>query len=168
MADPNRRTVAESVALAVRSHRRRLGMSQRDYAAYRGWSTGRISRIETDAGRFRLSELLEALAPTGYSLTVVSAREVAGSDPSWEPTDLLARDRGGRRFPAHRPVYEAVRPPRWWWMDEATDAFSRPPRWTAAGFAWRREVSAESTPHASVGDAGGSPSSGTSSGTPPG
>lgn len=57
-----------SVALAVRDDRRRRSLSQRAYAAARGWPRSRVVRIESVPGQVRLCDIVEALDGTGYGL----------------------------------------------------------------------------------------------------
>ena len=112
--------LADDIALAVRGHRRELGLSQRAYAECRGCSRSLIARAE--AGRSDEMTLARAqwlLAGTGYVVAAVEqdadigpirpAGAVAGRE-------LVARDDAGRRLPAHLPVRSGARmPPTWWW-----------------------------------------------------
>lgn len=58
----------------------------------------------------------------------------------WDMTDLQARDRSGRRFPANRKVkrlrLEAAGGPQWWLYHEyfGTGGCGPQPVWTAEGF----------------------------------
>lgn len=152
-------TVADEVGLALRAHRRRLGMSQRAYATARGLSRAMLARLEAGAGRMSLSTVVEALDGTGYALHVAYADDGRGPHPeggaaalrigddgdrvpvmepglvppeAWSPTDLVARVRGGgRRFPAHREVLAVTNPPLWWWMHEFFRGPSEEPKWYA-------------------------------------
>jgi hypothetical protein len=133
-----RLTVADTVGLALRDHRRRLGLSQRAYAAMRGWSASHVARLETGAGRFALGDVVEALDGTGFSLALVRRREgEAGAgevvDPgSWSETELVARVRhGSRRFPAHHDTHAVVNPPSWWWHREFFRGLGPEPQWYA-------------------------------------
>lgn len=60
--------VIASVALAVRDDRRRRSLSQRAYAAARGWPRSRMVRLESVPGEVRLCDIVEALDGTGYGL----------------------------------------------------------------------------------------------------
>lgn len=152
-------TVADEVGLALRAHRRALGMSQRAYALSRGLSRSMLARLEAGAGRMSLDTVTDALTGTGFTLHVA----FAGDDPdptpvggaaalvaevvddvgttvpqhrvppeAWAPTDLVARVRGGkRRFPAHRVVEAVTNPPMWWWMHEFFNGPSEEPKWYA-------------------------------------
>ncbi|KGN38353.1 helix-turn-helix domain-containing protein [Knoellia subterranea] len=121
-------TVARMVGLALRDHRRRLGLSQRAYAAMRERSPSVIARLESAAGRFQLDDIVEALDGTGFALALVRcADEQAGESgsptivepSSWSETELLARIRNGsRRFPAHHDTRAVINPPNWWWHRE--------------------------------------------------
>lgn len=122
-----RLTVADAVGLALRDHRKRLGLSQRAYAQVRGKPPSLIARLECSAGRFHLDALVEALLGTGFELSLV---RLGDGDPdvdeativepdSWPVTELLARVRdGSRRFPAHHETQSVVNPPAWWWHRE--------------------------------------------------
>jgi hypothetical protein len=150
--------VADEVGLALRAHRRRLGLSQRGYASLRGLSRAMVARLEAGAGRMSLDTVVEAWEGTGFCLQLALADD---DDPapdseaaavvteevvhrlsgamrrpvppeSWEPTDLVARVRGGsRRFPAHRTVEPVTNPPMWWWMHEFFAGPSEEPKWYA-------------------------------------
>lgn len=133
-----RLTVGDTVGLALRDHRRRLGLSQRAYSAMRGWSASRVARLETSAERFTLDDVVEALDGTGFSLDLVRRR---GDDPtvaevvqpdSWSETELVARVRDdSRRFPAHHETHAAVNPPNWWWHREFFRGLGPEPQWYA-------------------------------------
>ncbi|MEO7267715.1 MAG: hypothetical protein ABIW49_00710 [Knoellia sp.] len=135
-----RLTVADAVGLALRAHRRRLGLSQRAYAAVRGRPPVAIARLESAAGSLRLDDVVEALAGTGFALALVTcadsdAGNVAATvvEPgSWPLTELLARVRdGSRRFPAHHDTRAVVNPPRWWWHREFFVGKGPEPQWYA-------------------------------------
>jgi transcriptional regulator with XRE-family HTH domain len=164
-----RLTVSDEVGLALRAHRRALGLSQRSYAASRGLSRAMLARLEAGAGRMSLDTIVDALDGTGFVLTVgfdplppqpsgaaaeeeVSAAGDAVAFPlasavrvppeAWQPTDLVARVRGGsRRFPAHRKVHAVVNPPTWWWMHEFFNGPTEEPQWYAPVFQDRRYTS---------------------------
>ena len=132
-------TLAGSVGLALRDHRRRLGLSQRAYAAVRAWSASRAARLESDAGRFSLDDVIEALEGTSFGLALV-ALPPDGSSPAhvvdagtWRESELIARVRdGSRRFPAHHEVEAVDNPPRWWWHREFfVHGFRNEPEWYA-------------------------------------
>ena len=133
-----RLTVADSVGLALRDHRRRLGLSQRAYAAWRGWSATRIARLETGSGRFPLDDIVRALEGTGFGLALVRKGEGDSStvevvEPgSWPETELTARVRdGSRRFPAHHETRAVTNPPNWWWHREFFHGLGPEPQWFA-------------------------------------
>jgi transcriptional regulator with XRE-family HTH domain len=65
-----RLTVADEVGLALRDHRRALGLSQRAYAASRGLSRAMLARLEAGAGRMSLDTVVAALDGTGFELRV--------------------------------------------------------------------------------------------------
>lgn len=118
--------LSEDLALAVRAHRRELGMSQRAYAAHRGISRNRITLIESGhARRVALSAVEDTLEPTPYRLMVVLRGDLTESEQATlaelRPTgsvpavELVARDSNRRRLPAHLPLEPGpVRPPTWW------------------------------------------------------
>jgi len=151
-------TVSDEVGLALRDHRRALGLNQRDYAASRGLSRAMLARLEAGAGHMSLDTVVSALEGTGFVLRVAfdsptpqtpGAAEAAlpmpvapamaheeGEDgvppEAWLPTDLVARVRGGgRRFPAHRVVTAVTNPPLWWWMHEFFKGPTEEPQWYA-------------------------------------
>lgn len=152
-------TVGDEVGLALRAHRRRLGLNQRNYADQRGLSRAMLARLEAGAGRLSLDTAVRALEGTGFELRVgfaspppetpEAAAAVADRPPTaddeepslplrgvpaecWQPTDLIARVRGGsRRFPAHRQVEVVVNPPFWWWIHEFFAGPSEEPEWYA-------------------------------------
>ena len=151
-----RLTVADEVGLALRDHRRALGLSQRAYAASRGLSRAMLARLEAGAGRMSLDTVASALEGTGFELRVAfdapppptpeagvvtlptpappsTPKPDVGVPPdAWLATDLVARVRGGsRRFPAHRVVEPVVNPPMWWWMHEFFSGPSEKPQWYA-------------------------------------
>lgn len=135
-----RLTVADAVGLALRAHRRRLGLSQRAYAAVRGRPPVAIARLESAAGSLRLDDVVDALDDTGFALALVAcANGEAGNvtatvvDPgSWPLTELLARVRdGSRRFPAHHETEAVINPPTWWWHREFFAGKGPEPQWYA-------------------------------------
>ncbi len=63
-----RLTLGDEVGLALRSHRRRLRLSQRAYAAMRGYSRATLGRMESAAGAHRLDDVVRALDGTGFAL----------------------------------------------------------------------------------------------------
>lgn len=164
-----RLTVSDEVGLALRAHRRALGLSQRSYAASRGLSRAMLARLEAGAGRMSLETVVDALQGTGFVLRVgfdplppqpsgAAAEGAVGQvgeadelpfapvdtvpPEAWQPTDLVARVRGGsRRFPAHRKVHAVVNPPTWWWMHEFFNGPTEEPQWYAPVFQYRKFTS---------------------------
>ena len=132
-------TVADAVGLALRDHRRRLGLSQRAYAAVRGRPPVAIARLESAAGSLRLDDVVDALEGTGFAMALVTCADsdagVAAAvvpPASWPVTELLARVRdGSRRFPAHHETKAVVNPPRWWWHREFFVGKGPEPQWYA-------------------------------------
>ncbi|USQ79138.1 helix-turn-helix domain-containing protein [Ornithinimicrobium faecis] len=140
-------SLTEQVGLAVRAWRQRVGLSQRGLAEVLGRSQSMISRLETRAGELPLGTVQEMVELAGFELVVVrEGRQIRAAD--WERTDLVARDRSGRRFPAQRRVYPAKDGPYWWWEQEYL-RLSRPlgpqPVWTTVGLDLygRREEAAD-------------------------
>lgn len=79
-------TVADEVGLALRLHRRHLGLSPRAYALSRGLSPSRLAQLETDAGELSVSAVSRALEGTGFTLVVASCPD----DPDLTPDDGAA------------------------------------------------------------------------------
>lgn len=63
--------LAEAVASALRDHRRRLGLSQRAYAAVRRRARSVIALQESSAGSLCLDDVVTALEGTGFCLALV-------------------------------------------------------------------------------------------------
>lgn len=126
--------ISQQVGLALRGHRRELGQSQRAYAETRGMSRSQLARMEHEAAGLKLGDVAEALDGTGYCLAVVPMG--ATPDVEWDPTDLEARTRDGRRFPANRTVRRSRFGPNWWMYHEVLGSrgCGPRPRWTAEGF----------------------------------
>ena len=96
-------TLAQSIAMALRSHRGTLGEAQRDYAARRGWSAAHQARLEQDPDNHKLRQVVEALDGTEFRLALLGAQSGGESAPeSWPTSELLARDAAGRRLPRTR------------------------------------------------------------------
>lgn len=126
----------EQVGLALRAYRRRHGLSQRALAEMVGVSQARIARLERSVLSSPLDTVLRLLAATGHTFAVVG--EDGRVVTEWDETDIAARDRSGRRFPAHheaRPVRPGSLHPRWWVFHEemGTGECGPQPRWTAEG-----------------------------------
>lgn len=125
---------AEQVGLALRAFRREHGLSQRALADRWGLCQALVARVERRAGELSMDTSLALLARAGMTMAVLDGEGMPVVD--WEPTDLAATDRGGRRFPAHRTVRASPHGPTWWWFHEyfGRRADGPQPRWTAAGF----------------------------------
>lgn len=111
-------SLPDVVSLAIRAHRRQLGLSQRGYASFRGYSASHVARLERTAGDLRLADVMDALRTTGFRLCV-TAEAPGPSAPMAGPTDwpvseLVARDDAGRRLPAHRSASITTTPHSWW------------------------------------------------------
>jgi hypothetical protein len=131
-----------AVGLALRVHRRETGLSQRDYAQWRGWSKSHQWRLESRADSLRLQDLASALQDTGYRLALVHVDPLAplGEEVSelaqpeqFAAPEFVARDRAGRRFPAHLRVRRTRRAPRWW-MERYSTTLVVGPEWTTTGW----------------------------------
>lgn len=124
----------EQVGLALRAFRRSRGWSQRALAAELGMAQSVLARMERRAGEAPLQLVLDVLREAGFALVLVDDRGQVVTD--WEPTDLVAADRAGRRFPAHREVRTSKHGPRWWLFHEyfGTGKCGPQPGWTAEGF----------------------------------
>lgn len=128
----------EQVGLALRSYRREHGLSQRAFAEAVEVAPATVARLERSALSCSLGKVSELLAATGHSLAVVDADGQPVT--TWDTTDLRARDRSGRRFPANRKVkplrVQAAGGPQWWLYHEffGTGECGPQPEWTAEGF----------------------------------
>ncbi|HYN65928.1 MAG TPA: hypothetical protein VES93_03495 [Ornithinibacter sp.] len=60
--------IGDEVGLALRAERQRLGLSQRAYAAHRGWTLGTVIRLESAADAMKLGDVDAALADTAFQL----------------------------------------------------------------------------------------------------
>ncbi len=60
--------LGDEVGLALRAERQRLGMSQRAYAAHRGWTLGTVIRLESAADAMKLGDVDAALDGTAFQL----------------------------------------------------------------------------------------------------
>lgn len=111
--------------------RARRGLSQRGLAELVGLNPSRIARLEQGQGMAALEDVQRVLAAAGMRLQVVD------DDPeSWErATDSWEfRDRGERRFPAHRHAVLRRGLETWEWTRYQGDA---PP------FAWHKDTPRE-------------------------
>ncbi len=133
----------EQVGLVLRAYRRERGLSQRALAGELGVGQPTVARLEHSPEVCSLDTILTVLAATGHTLGVVDSRGELVTD--WDPTDRVARDRSGRRFPAHREV-DPVTPgwvrPKWWILHEylGTGECGPQPRWTTEGFPYPPET----------------------------
>lgn len=129
--------IVEQIGLVLRAYRRARGLSQRALAETVGVPQPLVARLERSPETCSLARILHLLATTGHTLGVVDADGALVTH--WSSTDRQARDRAGRRFPAHRDVTR-VTPgglrPLWWTLHEylGTGACGPQPQWTAEGF----------------------------------
>ncbi|MEO7070784.1 MAG: hypothetical protein ABI131_09865 [Nostocoides sp.] len=99
------------VGLAVRAGRRRLGQSQRGFAGQLGLGRGVVERLETNPSTVPFGTVVSVLREAGFELGVVTgdgSRLLAPGD--FASSEFIARDWGGRRFPAHAEVSRADGP----------------------------------------------------------
>lgn len=149
-----RTDLAGLIGLAMRSHRRELGLPQRGYAALRGWSKTHQARLESSAEELRVSSVRTALEGTGFRLALVhdgpgipvsspQTAQVRSVDSEAElvelvrvkqfiDSEMVARDAAGRRFPVTRPVRRTEHSPKWW-MDRYATWGGDGPEWTCTG-----------------------------------
>ena len=107
--------LGDEVGLAVRAERQRLGMSQRAYAAHRGWTLGTVIRLESAADAMKLGDVDAALEGTAFQLCLChrppSHEPGAAALPGTGLTGLPCRairvhrtsPRPGQRGPAPSP-----------------------------------------------------------------
>lgn len=133
-------TLPSAVGMALRDHRRRLGLSQRAYATLRDMTSSTIARLERSAGPFSLDDVIRALDSTGFALALIrepdpGEQQCPGAivqPDSWPVTELLAQVRdGSRSVPAHHETEAVVNPPRWWWHREFFAGKGPEPQWYA-------------------------------------
>lgn len=63
-------TLGDELGLAMRATRRRLRVSQRQFASAMGWSQSRVARLETKAGSLGIDVVIEALGASNFRLGV--------------------------------------------------------------------------------------------------
>ena len=99
--------LADEVGLALRADRQRLGLSQRAYAARRGWTLATVIRLESAAGAMKLGDVDAALAATPFQLCLCHrppTDELGAAQTALEPS--------GRPSPRPRPRRPAPASPR--------------------------------------------------------
>jgi HTH-type transcriptional regulator/antitoxin HipB len=115
------------VSAALRSGRAERALSQRDLAAALGMSQSALARLESEAGECSLAAVVRALAAVGTRLTVLMP------DSAERPRRMVgehARDRSGRRLPAHLAPYRLAQPHEWWVGNTDARMWSDEPRWS--------------------------------------
>jgi transcriptional regulator with XRE-family HTH domain len=130
-AGPERRSrLRPQISAAIRAGRAERGLSQRELAEASGISQSVLSRLESEVDEPSLAAVVHALAAVGARLTVVTELPA----PS-RMTGEHARDRAGRRLPAHLAPYRLAEPHSWWpgvtdariWHDEPRWSYRRRP-----------------------------------------
>ena len=87
--------LGDEIGLAFRAERQRLGMSQRAYAAHRGWTLGTVIRLESAADALKLGDVDSALADTRVPAVPVPspARTANPAPPRSHAPDPVASTR---------------------------------------------------------------------------
>lgn len=149
-----RTDLAGLIGLAMRTHRRELGLPQRAYAAIRGWSKTHQARLESTAEELKVGTVRAALEGTGFRLVLVHdgpgipvssalACQMAAEDSDDEiveavrveqfiDSEMVAKDAADRRFPVTRLVRRTECAPKWW-MDRFGAWGGHGPEWTCTG-----------------------------------
>lgn len=97
---PPEHAVLHDVGDYIRRIRRRLGVSQRGLAALLGASQSRVAKWESGRTRPRAADLLHLARMAELEVKLVDS----DGDEAPPMRSDAARDRGGRRFPAHLDV----------------------------------------------------------------
>jgi hypothetical protein len=122
-------TVAQCIGLALRHRRSTLRVGQREYAQSCGWSKSHQARLESSPENLKLADVLAALDGTGYHLELHhdgDGRAVAPVD--WAASELVARFRDGRRFPAAVNAVRSGSARSWFYTRHPDDVTT--PSWT--------------------------------------
>jgi transcriptional regulator with XRE-family HTH domain len=165
LAAEERYDVLDAIAMAIREHRRSLGLNQRDYADAHGLSKTWVGRLESDPGSLRLVDVVASLEAGHYRLGVYLRPTTPGGGAAgsaaddrrlelhatsdggapataldagdWPLSELLARTGANSRFPAHRVVRRVgYGGPEWFKRHYQCWVFVPDgPSWTAE---WRR------------------------------
>jgi transcriptional regulator with XRE-family HTH domain len=123
------RDLSRQIGAALRAGRARRCLSQRELAEVIGVSQPVVARLESGSSNSSLVLVQRALAAVGVRLNVIEAAR---------PTRRAgehARDRSGRRLPAHLTPYRLSQPHSWWagainalmWHDEPRWSYRRRP-----------------------------------------
>jgi transcriptional regulator with XRE-family HTH domain len=112
---------AQEVGDAIRSARRRVRMSQREYAQHLGINPSRLARLEINAGRQPLETVALVLQQSGFELSLRPAVDTGPGSPgdadACEPSTPLGMfDAAGRHLPAHCEPYRLSTPHSWWFV----------------------------------------------------
>jgi transcriptional regulator with XRE-family HTH domain len=125
-----RSRLRRQISSAIRAGRAERVLSQRELAEASGISQSALSRLESEVDEPSLTAVVRALAAVGARLAVVTELPA----PS-RMTGEHARDRAGRRLPAHLAPYRLAEPHSWWpgvtnariWHDEPRWSYRRRP-----------------------------------------
>lgn len=141
--DREAKPVVAEVGRALRTARRRRGLSQRELARRIGVSKSRLARLESDAGPQSLEMVSQVLMASGFRLEVIDTSGTPPQESDAAAAALLELcDASGRRFPAHLNAYRLAYPPTYWFVRNGgwttSEAF---PQWTfERRFSPRRET----------------------------
>ena len=132
LVEHDAKPVVAEVGRALRTARKRRGLSQRDFAQQIGVSKSRVGRLESDAGPQSLEMVSQVLMASGFRLEVIdtSGAKPQKGDPSAAALLELC-DVSGRRYPAHLDVRSLAYPPTYWFVRNGGWLTARDfPRWT--------------------------------------
>lgn len=132
----------ESVGAAMRSARRRLGLSQRGLADALGWDRAKVGRWENGNVPVGFDEVAGILRVLGFDLLLKDLAAAEWKD--WDEPAEHVVDRGDRRFPAHLELCAESTSMTWNWTRHRGEPSPR-----AAGMSFRRRTQTEA-----VADAG--------------
>ena len=131
-SDREATSVVAEVGRALRTTRRRRGLSQRELAQKIGVSKSRLARLESDAGPQSLEMVSQVLMATGFRLEVIDTTRTAPQEGDAAAAARLELcDASGRRFPAHLEAYRVEYPPTYWFVRNGGWTTSKAfPQWT--------------------------------------
>jgi len=116
-SDREAKPVVAEVGRALRTARRRRGLSQRELAQKIGVSKSRLARLESDAGPQSLEMVAQVLMASGFRLEVIDTSRTAPQEgDAAAAAQLELCDASGRRFPAHLDAYRVEYPATYWFV----------------------------------------------------